>query len=66
MGHLENVLNKVKEKIDKYTETKKHEDVKYKVEPKILEKANYERVIDLDGEVEDWYHDVGVRGGFKS
>ncbi len=66
MGHLENVLNKVKEKIGEYTETKKHKDVEYKVEPKITEKTDYERVIGLDGEVEDWYHDVGARGGFKS
>ena len=60
MGHLENVLKKVKDKIEEYTESKPE------VEPEVTPVSEYEKVIDLDGEVEDWYHDVGARGAFKS
>lgn len=63
MGHLENVLNKVKEKISDYKEAKKEEEKFTSVE-KIISK--YDQVIDENGEVEDWYHDVGARGGFES
>ena len=66
MGHLENVLNTVKDKIGKYTDSKKIEEVEYKLEPQSTEKPTYERVINSEGEIEDWYHDVGARGGFKS
>ena len=66
MNYLENILNKVKEKIGKYTVSKENKEVEYKLEPKSTTVSDYERVVDLDGGVEDWYHDVGARGAFKS
>ena len=67
MGHLENVLNKVKEKIGKYTDSKKMDTVEYKLEPKETQDyEQFEKVVNSDGDIEDWYHDVGARGGFKS
>ena len=66
MNYLENILNKVKEKIGKYTVSKENKEIEYKLEPKSITVSDYEGVIGLDEEVEDWYHDVGARGAFKN
>jgi hypothetical protein len=58
MGHFGEVLKKVKDKINEFKYPKKNDNIKYKVESKILEKTNYKKIVNLDGEVEDWYHDV--------
>lgn len=57
MGHLQNLLNTVKEKIADYKESKKTDKAE-KLELEITEQV-------VDNEVEDWYHDVGTRGAFK-
>ena len=64
MVQIEEVLKKVKKKLVEYQEHKNEEKIKVDKAKKL--ESQYETVLDEEGEIEDWYHDVGARGGFKS
>lgn len=59
MGHLENVINKIKEKISDYKEYKKLDESEIEEYTKFKKiTSQYESVDNEDGEIEDWYNDV--------